>query len=298
MHHNENMWDMGGLKARMPVTYYTFLAGSLALAGIFPFAGFWSKDEALYETLIHALEGEPLLLVAYAFGLLAVVLTAFYTFRMVYLTFHGDARTEQARDPEPVRWNVKFPLATLGVLATVAGVLNMGVLKEYIGEENLYLHEWLDGATLDGDLGALSVHHYADQLPYESADLSPIVPGVVAFALALAGLALAWSLYRGPDPDPHMERLGSLRTLLMNNYYQDEYQVWLASGVTLPLARAADTFDRSIIDGVINGIGSVSVALGKRFQRLQTGVVTNYAALLALGLLFLVVVFGLVGGWF
>ncbi|WP_436934269.1 NADH-quinone oxidoreductase subunit L [Halovenus marina] len=298
MHHNENMWDMGGLKDRMPVTYYTFLAGSLALAGIFPFAGFWSKDEALYETLIHALEGEPLLLVAYAFGLLAVVLTAFYTFRMVYLTFHGDARTEQARDPEPVRWNVKFPLATLGVLATVAGVLNMGVLKEYIGEENLYLHEWLDGATLDGDLGALSVHHYADQLPYESADLSPIVPGVVAFALALAGLALAWSLYHGPDPDPHMERLGSLRTLLMNNYYQDEYQVWLASGVTLPLARAADTFDRSIIDGVINGIGSVSVALGKRFQRLQTGVVTNYAALLALGLLFLVVVFGLVGGWF
>jgi NADH-quinone oxidoreductase subunit L len=193
---------------------------------------------------------------------------------------------------------VKFPLATLGVLSVVAGVLNMGVLKEYIGDENLFLHEWLDGATLDGELGALSAHHYADHLPYESADLSPIVPGVVAFVLAIAGLGFAWYLYRGADPDPHMERLGGLRTLLMNNYYQDEYQVWLASGVTLPIARAADTLDRSVIDGIINGIGSVSVAIGKRFRRLQTGVVTNYAALLVLGLLFLVVVFGLVGGWF
>jgi len=53
MHHNEDMWDMGGLKSKMPVTYYTFLAGSLALAGIFPFAGFWSKDEILYEALVH-----------------------------------------------------------------------------------------------------------------------------------------------------------------------------------------------------------------------------------------------------
>ncbi len=89
MHHNENMWDMGGLKDRMPVTYYTFLSGSLALAGIFPFAGFWSKDEVLYETLIHGLGGSPILLVAYAMGLLAVFFTGFYTFRMVFLTFHG-----------------------------------------------------------------------------------------------------------------------------------------------------------------------------------------------------------------
>ena len=147
MHHNENMWDMGGLRSRMPVTYWTFLAGSLALAGVFPFAGFWSKDEVLYETLIHGLGDSPLLLLGYAFGLTAVVLTAFYTIRMLLLTFHGEPRTDTAEDPEPVRWNVKFPLAVLGVLAAVVGVINLGLFKNIIGTENLYLHEWLDSAA-------------------------------------------------------------------------------------------------------------------------------------------------------
>ena len=109
MHHNENMWDMGGLKDRMPVTYYTFLAGSLALAGIFPFAGFWSKDEVLFEALVHGLN-TPILLLAYVFGLAAVFLTGFYTFRMVLLTFHGEPRTETAENPHGVRWNIKLPL--------------------------------------------------------------------------------------------------------------------------------------------------------------------------------------------
>lgn len=129
MHHNEDMWDMGGLKSKMPVTYYTFLAGSLALAGIFPFAGFWSKDEILYEALVHGLN-DPLLLGGYLMGLLAVPVTAFYTFRMVFLTFHGEPRSETARDPEPVRWNVKGPLTVLGTLAVVTGFINMVPVQE------------------------------------------------------------------------------------------------------------------------------------------------------------------------
>ncbi len=299
MHHNENMWDMGGLKDRMRVTYLTFLAGSLALAGIFPFAGFWSKDEVLYETLIHGLGSTSgtLLLLGYAFGLLAVVFTAFYTFRMVFLTFHGDARTDTAEDPEPVRWNVKVPLAVLGVLATVVGVINLGAIKNFIGESNLFLHEWLfHGAEgLNGEHYEQLLHDFAG---YSAADLGPIGPGAVSLALALVGVGLAYRLYGGADPDPHMTTLGSIRTLLMNNYYLDEFQVWLATGVTAPVARAADTFDQGIIDGVVNGVSSVSLFSSDRFRRIQTGVVTNYAALLTLGLTLLVLVFALAGGWF
>ena len=298
-HHNENMWDMGGLKDRMRVTYLTFLAGSLALAGIFPFAGFWSKDEVLYETLIHGLGSTSgtLLLLGYAFGLLAVVFTAFYTFRMVFLTFHGDARTDTAEDPEPVRWNVKVPLAVLGVLATVVGVINLGAIKNFIGESNLFLHEWLfHGAEgLNGEHYEQLLHDFAG---YSAADLGPIGPGAVSLALALVGVGLAYRLYGGADPDPHMTTLGSIRTLLMNNYYLDEFQVWLATGVTAPVARAADTFDQGIIDGVVNGVSSVSLFSSDRFRRIQTGVVTNYAALLTLGLTLLVLVFALAGGWF
>ena len=301
MHHNENMWDMGGLKDGMRVTYLTFLSGSLALAGIFPFSGFWSKDEVLFETLVHGLGGSPLLLLGFAMGLVAVFFTGFYTFRMVYLTFHGDPRTDTAADPEPVRWNVKGPLAVLGVLAAVIGVINMGVLKGIIGTENLYLHEYLDGAYM-GELGALSLHHYEELLEtfagYESAALSPFASGAVSLGLAALGVLVAYRLYGGADPDPHLTKLGSIRTVVANNYYQDEYQVWLATDVTYPFARVADKFDQGVVDGIVNGLGSVSLFAGERFRKIQTGIVSNYAALLTLGLALLLVAFGLAGGWF
>jgi len=302
MHHNENMWDMGGLKERMPVTYYTFLAGSLALAGIFPFAGFWSKDEVLYEALVHGLGSGggtgPLLLVAYALGLLAVPVTAFYTFRMVLLTFHGEPRSETAEDPHGVGWNVKLPLVVLGVLAVTAGFVNMVPVAELIDNEGIeFLHEWLKHGV--GDANA---EHYGtllhDVAHIEAAELSSLIPAVVSLALALGGAGAAISLYRGPDPEEHTKKLGGIRDLLAHNYYQDEYQVWLAEGVTLPLARAADTFDAGIVDGVVNGASSVSLFSGGRIRRIQTGVVSNYAALLTLGLVALLLVVGLLGGWF
>ncbi len=297
MHHNENMWDMGGLREKMPVTYWTFLSGSLALAGIFPFAGFWSKDEVLYEALIHGLGGEPLLLLAYLLGIVAVFFTGFYTFRMVLLTFHGEPRTEAAEDPHGVRWNVKFPLVVLGILAAVVGFVNMAPVKELTGADITYLHTWfehgLEGVSLE------SYHHLLEaQAGYEAVELSSLGPGLLSLALAVGGAGFAWMLYSGPDPERHTDRLGVIKEVWYNNYYQDEYQVWLAEGVTLPIARAADKFDQGIIDGVVNGISSVSLFSGSRIRRVQTGVVTNYAALLTLGLVVLALAVGLFGGWF
>ena len=301
MHHNENMWDMGGLRSRLPVTYYTFLAGSLALAGIFPFAGFWSKDEVLYEALVHGLN-DPLLLGGYVMGLLAVPVTAFYTFRMVFLTFHGEPRSETARSPESVRWNVKGPLSVLGTLAVVTGFINMVPVQKVLGLEGIdYLHRWLDNEW--GGIAGLSSHHYAEVGPYSSAYLvggeagTVLVGAAVSLGLALTGLGVAWRLYDVPTPTEHTAALGGIKAVLYNNYYLDELQVWLAYRIE-DIAGGADTVDQGIIDGVVNGVSSVSLFAGSRIRRLQTGVVTNYAALLTLGLVALLVVFGVMGGWF
>lgn len=301
MHHNENMWDMGGLRKKMPVTYYTFLSGSLALAGIVPFAGFWSKDEILYEALIYGAGDSPILLAAYAMGLLAVFFTGFYTFRMVVLTFHGEPRSDTAEDPHGVRWNVKFPLVVLGVLAATVGLVNMTPVAEATGLHIEFLHTWLAGpeGTAFSALGYEHYHHLLESFAgYHAADIAPFVPAAVSLALALGGAGLAWLLYSGPAPTKHTEKLGAARTLLYNNYYQDEYQVWLAKGVTLPLARGADTFDQGVIDGIVNAVSSISLFSGGRIRRIQDGIVSHYATMLTLGLVALLVVFGVTGGWF
>jgi NADH-quinone oxidoreductase subunit L len=302
MHHNEDMWEMGGLRERMPVTYYTFLAGSLALAGIVPFAGFWSKDEVLYEALVHGLGGSPVLLVAYAMGLVAVLFTGFYTFRMVLLTFHGEPRTELARDPHGVGWNVKAPLVVLGVLATTAGFLNMVPVHELLGFPPEYLHDWLAHDGGQSAFAGLTSEHYGellhDQAGYTTAELSAILPGLVSLGLALVGAGGAYALYGGDDPEEHTEKLGAIKTVLYNNYYQDEYQVWLAESVVQPFARTMDAFDQGVVDGTVNAVSSVSLFSGRRLRRIQTGVVSNYAVLLTLGLTALVLVVGILGGWF
>jgi NADH-quinone oxidoreductase subunit L len=313
MHHEENMWEMGGLKDKLPVTYYTFLAGSLALAGIVPFAGFWSKDEVLYEALIHGFGTEGglgvVFLVAYAMGLLAVFFTGFYTFRMVYLTFHGEPRTETAKKPHDVRWNVKGPLTALGILATTIGFINLAPVKKLTGLEVDFLHKWLAGEEGSGwEALSTGYHHYETVLHDGPAHVlvgeplgtegTLIASALLSLGLAVAGVLFARSLYDVPEPVEHTDELGSIKTLLMHNYYQDEYQVWLATGFTYPLSLAADKFDQGVIDGIVNGISSVSLFSGSYVRKIQTGVVSNYALFITVALVVLLVVFGLAGGWF
>ena len=268
MHHNENMWEMGGLKDRMRVTYLTFLAGSLALAGIFPFSGFWSKDEVLYDTLVNALGGSTLLFGAYAMALGAVFLTGFYTIRMVLLTFHGEPRSDTAEDPHGVGFSVKLPLVVLGVLAVVAGAINLVPIEKLSGGslQVSFLSEYLGR-----DVGLLTHSgHYSDLLAnpayagYEPVfvgnEVTTVLLGAgLGLGLALLGAGSAYGLYRGASPTRHTAKLGGLRTLLMHNYYQDEYQVWLADGLTVRLSEAADTFDQGVIDGSVNAVSSVSL---------------------------------------
>jgi NADH-quinone oxidoreductase subunit L len=124
------------------------------------------------------------------------------------------------------------------------------------------------------------------------------VGAAVSLGLAVAGALLAHQLYNVPEPVEHTQRLGGIRDVLFNNYYQDEYQVWLADTVTMGVARISDLFDQNVVDGVVNGVSAVSLASGRRVRRIQRGVVTDYALLLSLGLTVLVVVLGILGGWF
>ncbi|WP_436347761.1 NADH-quinone oxidoreductase subunit L [Natronorubrum sp. FCH18a] len=300
MHHEQDMWKMGGLKDRAPVTYYTFLAGALALAGIVPFSGFWSKDEILYDALIVGLE-QPIILAAYAMGLVAVFFTGFYTFRMVFLTFHGEPRTDVAEDPHPVGWSIKIPLITLGTLAVVAGVANLAPIAKLAGADITFLEFWLDGEY--GYVEGLTYHDYHDTVAFDegyvgSDTVTMLLGAGLSLGLALAGAFAAHTLYNVPDPTRHTEKLGGAYHVLRRNYYQDEYQVWLARGLTLPLSRAADRFDQTVIDGTVNGVSTASLFGSSWVKRLQTGIVTNYAALIVAGFIALLVFLGVYGGWF
>ncbi len=299
MHHEQDMWKMGGLKEKAPVTYYTFLAGALALAGIIPFSGFWSKDEILYDALIVGVE-EPIILAAYAMGMLAVFFTGFYTFRMVFLTFHGEPRSDAARDPHPVGWSIKLPLITLGVLATVAGAINLAPIAKLANVDITFLQSWLEGgvegATYVAYTEMLGEVYATGFIGTESTTV--LIAAGLSLLLAFSGAGLAWKLYNVPEPVAHKDRLGTLGEAAEANYYQDEYQVWLAERVTLPLARAADRFDQTAIDGSVNGVSTVSLFGSERMKRLQTGLVTNYAALIVTGFIILLLVLGALGGWF
>jgi len=300
MHHEQDMWHMGGLKDKLPVVYATFLAGSLALAGIIPFSGFWSKDEILYDALILGLES-PIILMAYAMGLLAVFFTGFYTFRMVFLTFHGDPRSDHAEHPVELGWNMKGPLAVLGTLAVVAGVANLAPVTKLTGIDLEFLNSWLSGGPEETAYPTYTglAEQYAGYSTgvIGSEAVTVLIAGALALGLALGGAGLAFKLYNVPTPREHTNRLGEVKTVWRNNYYQDEFQVWLAEGATARIARGADTFDQGVIDGVVNGVGSVSLFGGDRVRRIQSGTVTNYAALIAASLVVILLAFILLGGW-
>jgi len=283
MHHEQDMWEMGGLRRRMPVTYYTFLVGSLALAGIAPFSGFWSKDEALLSAFRNA-ANEPLLWVPFGFGLIAVVLTGFYTFRMVALTFHGRPRTDEAELVDEGGFSVYVPLVVLGLLAAFAGFVNAEPLGIHALSDFLNSSSFYEAAAE----GAGYVEEFETSLA---------LPGV-ALLLAIIGSVVGFSLYSGDEPERLKERGGAVTRVLEKKYYVNGAQVWLAEGFTYRLSKVLNLFDIDIVDGIVNATSKVSLGSGDAMRRSQTGVVAHYAAIIVLGTVILGFIVGLAGGWF
>ncbi len=248
----QDMFNMGGLRRRMPVTFATFLIGGLALSG-FPLitAGFWSKDEILSDAFGH---GHLAVFITLA---LAALLTAFYTGRQITLTFLGEPRTEEARHARESVWTMTAPLVLLSVFAIAAGW--MGIPEHFPGLGGIvpnWFHEFV-GSTL-GE---------APQAVAFSA-----VPLLTSVGVALTGLVLGWLVYRrvpAGAPDPVALALGPVHTVLKNKYYFDEIYDFI---LVRPLRWFGEVFvylwmDRGLIDGILHAIGRFAAAVGSFFRR-------------------------------
>jgi NADH-quinone oxidoreductase subunit L len=325
---SNDMMEMGGLRKKMPYTFWTFLAGMLALAGVPPLAGFWSKDEILAVAFVQ----NP---VVWAMGTIAAFITAFYMTRQVCLAFLGKPRNPEihAHESPPVMY---VPLIVLAVGAVLLGLLGVPEDFPILGP--------LLGNPFHHFLAEQFEHwHYVD-LPHVGFNASVMLISIV---MALGGIGLGYLIYgRKPlvagQPDP-LERMGVIWTLLKNKYYVDEIYratvirgaigvadlffmfdqgvvdrtvnlvgkgterlAWvsglfdihvidglvnLAGKFTERGSWVSGLFDIHVIDGIVNGLGRVTSAVGQELRYIQTGRVQNYMIIVVVSVLLLVGVF-------
>lgn len=247
----QNMFNMGGLRKKMPITFWTFLAGGFALSG-FPLitAGFWSKDEILADAFGH---GHWAVFLTLA---IAALLTAFYTMRQITLTFLGEPRTKAAHHAQETPWTMTFPLVILAVFAI--GIGWVGIPEHFPLLGGLipnWFHEFVGGTLLEHPVGV---------------EFSPW-PLITSLVVALGGLALGWTVYRdipANAPDPVEKALGPVHKVLKNKYYFDELYDFL---FVKPAFWFAETFtslwmDRKIIDGFLHKVAQAVGIIGNFFR--------------------------------
>jgi NADH-quinone oxidoreductase subunit L len=291
VNHATNTFDMrfmGGLAKPMRITFITFIIGALSLSGVFPLAGFWSKDEILSDAWAHE---------RYLFWIALVTagLTAFYMFRVIFLTFLGEYRGGAAAErqgagaahdahpasadahganehhggPHESPMSMTFPLIVLAILAIFAGLVNIDKDLEHL----------LAGALPDEELIEESVFRTGVAL--------------ASTGVALAGIALAWAVYGAKIvPSSVFVRLFKpIHTLLENKYYADVLYERVIVGFVFyqVIGGAFAAFDRVVVDGVVNGVGKGSRSTAAVVRHAQNGQFQTYGALAFGGLLFTVI---------
>jgi NADH-quinone oxidoreductase subunit L len=285
----QDMRKMGGLRKKLPTTYWTFLAGTLAIAGIPGLSGFFSKDEILWQAFA-AEQGHPAL---WAVGWVVAGLTAFYMFRLFFMTFHGESRAtpEVQHHIHESPAGMLIPLVVLAVLSVVGGYVWM---PAFVSKHSL-LPTWLESSVV--------VHHP------EGSHLLEIGLALASVAIALTGIWVARKFYilnPGIPARWAAERPAMYRTLL-NKYRVDElYEsvfvrgtkrlaalfFWFDSRIVDGAVNGAGwavrfivfiggTLDRILVDGLVNLLGNTTFALGRRLRRLQTGQIQFYLGTLA-----------------
>ncbi len=261
----QDMRHMGGLKKELPVTYWTFVIGAIAIAGVPPFAGFFSKDEILFRTFAS---GHTLL---WGVGLLTALLTAAYMFRLVFMTFHG-VRSENPSNHSNHggRLHDAPPAMALALVVLAAGSIAAG----WLGLGGRFEH------FLPPSFGAGAV---ADTV--ESGPETTLMILSVAVAFAGIGLAGYFFLSNRSAADRVAERMAGLHRLLSNKYYVDEIY---DAAIVQPVQIVSDEglwkgVDIGVIDRVVNGVGSLVGGAGEVLRLFQTGSVRMYATSLFLG---------------
>jgi NADH-quinone oxidoreductase subunit L len=298
----QDMRNMGGLRRYLPVTFWTMAIATLAIAGIPPFAGFFSKDEIVGAAWLGAAGASPLS-DASLFGVggatwmgvfavilsISALLTAFYMGRMMLYTFFGPNRTGEEERPHlhEVGWTMTVPLVVLAALSTVGGFLNVEpevpIVRWFDFGQGAALHHWLHPVVT----GAEGVWDTYAPVAHEAHHAA--WPILLAILLGIAGLAIAFFLLR-PDrlreADAHPAYRGGLERLLYHKWFVDEaYDRWIVRPVR-GLSRGFSTVvDRGIIDGIIDGGGRLAQAMGMVAVRMQTGHVNTYAFVLLVGVI-------------
>jgi len=264
MHDEQDIWKMGSLREKMPVTFWTFLIATLALSGVPPFSGFYSKDSILGQALEQGREypwlGYPL----YFVGALTAGLTAFYMFRLFYVAFLGKPRTEAAEHVHESPAVMAWPLRVLGAFALVGGV---------IGVSQIYAAQFSPGEARVSFVQSL----------FEPFVHSP-VGALIGFAFVVAGFFAARALYLNAASDPLPAKLGALATAMKNKFYFDEiYEATVIRAHDF-IATVMDRIDRWIVEGFCIGLvrGGTDFT-GRALRLLQTGNLQTYAFLFVLG---------------
>jgi len=292
MHDEQDMRKMGALRAFMPITAATFIVGWLAIAGVPPFSGFWSKDEIL---LFAMAESVPL----YVVGVVTAVLTAFYMTRQVIMVFFGEATwTSHANEDEapevaegdepvethdahgefkphespPVMW---IPLVVLAGLAAVGGIINLPNVLGIPSGTQYKLEEWLHPVVEFGEAEITGTWAYDNK----------VLLIVVAVAAALAGLVLAWTVYLKKRIQPWEP------TLFAKGWYYDQAVSWFMGNPGRDGFEAVAEFDQKVVDGAVNGVAVAVKETASGTSRSQTGYVRQYAGIIGIGVVLLL-------GWF
>ena len=270
LHHEQDMRKMGGLRRALPITYGTCIVGSLALAGIPPFSGFFSKD-AIIEAVAHAtIPGAGLTYVAVLIG---VFVTALYSFRLIFMVFHGQ-RAENLDEAHGVRepgWVVTFPLIALAIPSVVAGA----ILVEPVLSGRLFANAITEPAIATGShttAGSMLLHGFSG-LP---------------FWLAVAGVISAWVLYclKPRWPSKIASTFSPVYRVLQRKYGFDElYQCVFMRGSRYLGEHLWRTGDVKLIDGImVNGTANLVGRLAEIIRHLQSGYIYHYAFAMIIGL--------------
>lgn len=269
LHGEQDIRNMGGLKKWMPVTFWTFLISSLAISGIFPFSGFFSKDEILASAFEHNK-------VLWVVASLASLMTAFYMFRLVFLTFTGNFRgtEEQKHHLHESPALITFPLIVLAALAAVGGVMG---LPEFLG-----FHHWLKGFLAPVFANAHTSEHAAHGLSH-STEMA-LMGGAFLGAVLSIGYAYVKYVKGGAQPAKEGE-LNGLGKIVYNKYYVDEIYNLLFVKPSMWLSEIAhDVIDRSLIDGLVNYTGKFSLLVGGQLRKIQSGYIGFYLLMMVISI--------------
>ncbi len=277
----QDMRTMGGLGRYMPVTRWTFLIATLAIAGLPPLAGFFSKDEILLRTFQFAGQVHAAFYLLWGVGIVTAILTAVYMTRAYLLTFEGAPRWPAAMDVKPHEspWTITTPLVVLAVLSVAGGFAG---LPHVLGHS--WIHEWLVG---HGEhLGPVA--DYPLDPPYVPAGTEWMLLALGA-GIAIGGIALAWLGLRfgarGPEADAKVRRgMGWVYGMARRKWFWDEaYDASVVQPVIRASREGLAPFDKNVIDGGVDGVGWLVGRASRAVRGLQTGVVQTYALAIVLG---------------